>query len=121
MWGMIATWRMAVEGITKGAEMLKDGGDAGDAIESAIREKPHRVSNGNAVGKGDAKAAEKSVCHVQHGKAVDEAGANQSCAEQDSPQPYHVPWPLKLLLKPISRNHGNRRNAAADCKGQSQL
>ena len=35
---MIATWRMAVEGITKGAEMLKDGGDAGDAIESAIRE-----------------------------------------------------------------------------------
>ena len=31
MWGMIATWRMAVEGITKGAEMLKDGGDAGDA------------------------------------------------------------------------------------------
>ena len=38
MWGMIATWRMAVEGITKGAEMLKDGGDAGDAIESAIRE-----------------------------------------------------------------------------------
>ena len=38
MWGMIATWRMAVEGITKGAEMLKDGGDAGDAVESAIRE-----------------------------------------------------------------------------------
>ena len=38
MWGMIATWRMAVEGITKGAEMLKDGGDAGDAIESAIVE-----------------------------------------------------------------------------------
>ena len=24
MWGMIATWRMAVEGITKGAEMLKE-------------------------------------------------------------------------------------------------
>ena len=38
MWGMIATWRMAVEGITKGAQMLKNGGDAGDAIESAIRE-----------------------------------------------------------------------------------
>lgn len=38
MWGMIATWRMAVEGITKGAELLKDGGDAGDAIETAIRE-----------------------------------------------------------------------------------
>lgn len=38
MWGMIATWRMAVEGITKGAEILKDGGNAGDAIETAIRE-----------------------------------------------------------------------------------
>lgn len=36
MWGMIATWRMAVEGITKGAEMLKESGDAGDAIELAI-------------------------------------------------------------------------------------
>lgn len=38
MWGMIATWRMAVEGITKGAQMLKDGSDGGDAIETAIRE-----------------------------------------------------------------------------------
>lgn len=38
MWGMIATWRMAVEGITKGAELLKNGQDAGDAIETAIRE-----------------------------------------------------------------------------------
>lgn len=37
MWGMIATWRMAVEGITKGAQMLGEGGDAGDAIETAIR------------------------------------------------------------------------------------
>lgn len=38
MWGMIATWRMAVEGITKGSEMLKSHGNAGDAIETAIRE-----------------------------------------------------------------------------------
>lgn len=38
MWGMIATWRMAAEGITKGAEILKKGGCAGDAIESAIKE-----------------------------------------------------------------------------------
>ncbi len=37
MWGMIATWRMAVEGITSGAELLKDQGNAGDAIETAIR------------------------------------------------------------------------------------
>ncbi len=38
MWGMIATWRMAVEGITEGAKILKEGGDAGDAIETAVRE-----------------------------------------------------------------------------------
>jgi N4-(beta-N-acetylglucosaminyl)-L-asparaginase len=38
MWGIIATWRMAVEGIAKGAEMLKECGDAGDAIELAIRQ-----------------------------------------------------------------------------------
>lgn len=38
MWGMIATWRMAAEGVTKGCEMLKEGGNAGDAIETAIRE-----------------------------------------------------------------------------------
>lgn len=38
MWGMIATWRMAAEGVTKGAELLKEGGKAGDAIETAVRE-----------------------------------------------------------------------------------
>lgn len=38
MWGIIATWRMAVEGIDKAAEMLKEGNDAGDAIETAIKE-----------------------------------------------------------------------------------
>ncbi len=38
MWGIIATWRMAVEGIGKASEMLKAEGDAGDAIETAIKE-----------------------------------------------------------------------------------
>ena len=38
MWGIIATWRMAVEGITKASDMLKEGKDAGDAIETAIKE-----------------------------------------------------------------------------------
>lgn len=38
MWGIIATWRMAVEGITKASEMLKNGEDSGDAIEVAIKE-----------------------------------------------------------------------------------
>lgn len=38
MWGIIATWRMAVEGITKASEMLKNGGNAGDAIETAVKE-----------------------------------------------------------------------------------
>ena len=38
MWGIIATWRMAMEGIEKASEILKDGGDAGDAIETAVKE-----------------------------------------------------------------------------------
>lgn len=38
MWGIIATWRMALEGVSKAGDMLKDGGDAGDAIEAAVRE-----------------------------------------------------------------------------------
>ena len=38
MYGIIATWRMALEGITKAEEMLKEHADAGDAIETAIRE-----------------------------------------------------------------------------------
>ncbi|MBL4936691.1 N(4)-(beta-N-acetylglucosaminyl)-L-asparaginase [Clostridium sp. YIM B02515] len=38
MYGIIATWRMAFEGITAGREILEDGGFAGDAIENAIRE-----------------------------------------------------------------------------------
>lgn len=38
MRGIIATWRMAAEGVEKAAAMLKEGGDAGDAIETAVRE-----------------------------------------------------------------------------------
>lgn len=38
MWGMIATWRMAAEGVAKGCEMLKENGNAGDAVETAVRE-----------------------------------------------------------------------------------
>ena len=38
MWGMIATWRMAAEGIAKGSKILREGGDAADAVEIAVRE-----------------------------------------------------------------------------------
>ncbi len=38
MWGIIATWRMAVEGITEASYILENHGDAGDAIETAIKE-----------------------------------------------------------------------------------
>lgn len=38
MWGIIATWRMAVEGIEKASEILENQGSAGDAIETAIKE-----------------------------------------------------------------------------------
>ncbi len=37
MFGIIATWRMALEGITEADEMLKNGSNAQDAIEAAIR------------------------------------------------------------------------------------
>ena len=36
MWAMIATWMMAKDGITEGSEILKNNGNAGDAIETAI-------------------------------------------------------------------------------------
>lgn len=38
MWGIIATWRMAVEGIESACDLLTKDGDAGDAIETAIKE-----------------------------------------------------------------------------------
>lgn len=38
MWGIIATWRMAKEGIEKAEKILDSQGDAGDAIEMAIKE-----------------------------------------------------------------------------------
>ena len=37
MYGIIATWRMALEGISEAADMLKKSADAGDSIETAIR------------------------------------------------------------------------------------
>ncbi len=37
-WGIIATWRMALEGLTKGAELLENNSFSGDAIENAIKE-----------------------------------------------------------------------------------
>ncbi|HIY79723.1 MAG TPA: N(4)-(beta-N-acetylglucosaminyl)-L-asparaginase [Candidatus Olsenella excrementavium] len=38
MWGIIATWRMAREGVEKAGEQLAAGGNAADAIECAVRE-----------------------------------------------------------------------------------
>ena len=40
MWGIIATWRMAVEGIREASHILQEKGDAGDAIETAIKAVP---------------------------------------------------------------------------------
>lgn len=38
MWGIIATWRMAKEGLDKASNILSQQGTAGDAIETAIKE-----------------------------------------------------------------------------------
>lgn len=37
MWGIIATWRMAKEGIDKSVPILEKGGTAADAVEEAIK------------------------------------------------------------------------------------
>ncbi|MDE8314152.1 N(4)-(beta-N-acetylglucosaminyl)-L-asparaginase [Erysipelothrix rhusiopathiae] len=37
MWGIIATWRMAKEGVDSAVTILEDNGNAGDAIETAIK------------------------------------------------------------------------------------
>ncbi|MFR7592176.1 MAG: N(4)-(beta-N-acetylglucosaminyl)-L-asparaginase [Longibaculum sp.] len=37
MWGIIATWRMAMEGINEASQILEKNGDAGEAIETAIK------------------------------------------------------------------------------------
>lgn len=36
-WGIIATWRMALEGVQEAAKILKDSGKSGDAVETAIK------------------------------------------------------------------------------------
>jgi len=36
MWGMIATWRMALEGTEEGGKLLQQGGTAGDALAAGI-------------------------------------------------------------------------------------
>lgn len=49
MWGMIATWRMALEGVEEGAALLNENGNAADAIEKAIRnveDNPYYISVG---------------------------------------------------------------------------
>lgn len=38
MWAIIGTWRMALEGITKASAELSEGLEAGEAIETAIKE-----------------------------------------------------------------------------------
>lgn len=36
-WGIIATWRMALEGVQEAVKILKDNGKSGDAVETAIK------------------------------------------------------------------------------------
>jgi len=38
MWAIIATWNMAIDGVTKASNGLKKGMDAGDAVELAVRD-----------------------------------------------------------------------------------
>ena len=36
MWGMIATWRMALEGVTEAAAALASGADTASAVVNAV-------------------------------------------------------------------------------------
>lgn len=36
-WGMIATWRMAFEGVEEGIKLIESGSNSGDAVEIAVR------------------------------------------------------------------------------------
>lgn len=36
-WAIIATWRMALEGVSAASELLKSGGSASDAVETAVK------------------------------------------------------------------------------------
>lgn len=36
-WGIIATWRMSLEGIEEASKLLRDNGDSRDAIETAVK------------------------------------------------------------------------------------
>ncbi|MGX6445845.1 N(4)-(beta-N-acetylglucosaminyl)-L-asparaginase [Neobacillus sp. K501] len=36
MWGIIATWRMALEGVEAATGILRNGGSSGDAVETAV-------------------------------------------------------------------------------------
>lgn len=49
MWGIIATWRMALEGVEEGADLLNKKGNAADAIEIAVQnveDNPYYISVG---------------------------------------------------------------------------
>ena len=37
MWAIIATWRMALEGVQEAGNLLKEGKSSGEAVEHAIR------------------------------------------------------------------------------------
>ena len=37
MWAIIATWRMALEGVREAGNLLKEGKSSGEAVEHAIR------------------------------------------------------------------------------------
>ena len=37
MWAIIATWRMALEGVQEAGNLLKEGKSGGEAVEHAIR------------------------------------------------------------------------------------
>ncbi|PIO82168.1 N(4)-(beta-N-acetylglucosaminyl)-L-asparaginase [Loigolactobacillus backii] len=59
-WGIIATWKMSLAGVTKAAELLANGRPSGDAVESAIEDVEDNPQF-NTVGYGGLPNAEGAV------------------------------------------------------------
>lgn len=59
-WGIISTWQMSLDGVTKAAEQLREGRPSGDAVQTAIEDVESNPAF-NTVGYGGLPNAEGAV------------------------------------------------------------
>lgn len=96
MWAMIATWRMALEGLEEACRSLAAGGSAGDAIETAIcqvEDFPYYKSVGYGGLPNEAMEVELDAAYMD-GKTLDFGAV---CAVKDIANPIRVARSLSRL------------------------